>query len=176
MRRLASLVVRWPFAVIAFWIALAVALPLSLPNLNDMAQKHPLAMLPADAPSTVAAREMTKGFQETGTDDLLLVVLSDERGVGPDQEPVYRSLVDALRRDDDVVMLQDFIQTPSLRPFLTSKDGKAWVVWDYDGKPLPRQHGGPARLLGGTAAPPDDVVDEAVVPPQGWLVLRPEDR
>ncbi len=128
MRRLASLVVRWPFAVIAFWIALAVALPLSLPNLNDMAQKHPLAMLPADAPSTVAAREMTKGFQETGTDDLLLVVLSDERGVGPDQEPVYRSLVDALRRDDDVVMLQDFIETPSLRPFLTSKDGKAWVV------------------------------------------------
>ncbi len=26
-------------------------------------------------------------------------------------------------------------------------DGKAWVVWEYDGKPLPRQHGGPARLL-----------------------------
>ncbi|GAA4102827.1 sulfite oxidase-like oxidoreductase [Nocardioides kongjuensis] len=26
-------------------------------------------------------------------------------------------------------------------------DGKAWVVWDYGGKPLPRQHGGPARLL-----------------------------
>jgi len=25
--------------------------------------------------------------------------------------------------------------------------GKAWVVWDYDGGPLPSEHGGPARLL-----------------------------
>jgi DMSO/TMAO reductase YedYZ molybdopterin-dependent catalytic subunit len=25
--------------------------------------------------------------------------------------------------------------------------GKAWVVFDYAGKPLPREHGGPARLL-----------------------------
>jgi len=25
--------------------------------------------------------------------------------------------------------------------------GKAWVVWDYEGKPLEPQHGGPARLL-----------------------------
>jgi len=25
--------------------------------------------------------------------------------------------------------------------------GKAWVVWEYDGKPLATDHGGPARLL-----------------------------
>ena len=25
--------------------------------------------------------------------------------------------------------------------------GKAWVVWEYDGRPLPRDHGGPVRLL-----------------------------
>jgi len=25
--------------------------------------------------------------------------------------------------------------------------GKAWVVWDHEGKPLPPEHGGPARLL-----------------------------
>ena len=25
--------------------------------------------------------------------------------------------------------------------------GKAWVVWEYDGEPLAREHGGPARLL-----------------------------
>ena len=24
---------------------------------------------------------------------------------------------------------------------------RAWVVWDVDGQPLPREHGGPARLL-----------------------------
>jgi len=26
-------------------------------------------------------------------------------------------------------------------------NGRAWVVWDVDGRPLPKDHGGPARLL-----------------------------
>jgi DMSO/TMAO reductase YedYZ molybdopterin-dependent catalytic subunit len=26
-------------------------------------------------------------------------------------------------------------------------DGKAWVVWEHEGEPLPPEHGGPARLL-----------------------------
>lgn len=26
-------------------------------------------------------------------------------------------------------------------------DGQAWVAWEVDGQPLPREHGGPARLL-----------------------------
>lgn len=128
MGRLAGLVVRWPAVVVLLWVAAAVLLPQSFPSLNDMAQKHPLAMLPANAPSSVAAREMTQGFAETGTDDLLLVVLSAEREVGREDEPTYRALVGALRDDPDVVMLQDFIETPALRSFLTSKDGKAWVV------------------------------------------------
>lgn len=128
MRRLAETVVRWPAMVILFWVAIAVLLPQSVPSLNDMAQKNPLAMLPGNAPSSVAAREMTKGFAETGTDDLLLVVLSDDRGLGADDEVIYRRLVNALRNDPDVVMLQDFVETPALRTFLTSADRKAWVV------------------------------------------------
>jgi DMSO/TMAO reductase YedYZ molybdopterin-dependent catalytic subunit len=32
-------------------------------------------------------------------------------------------------------------------PLADITDGKAWVVWDADGKPLTPVHGGPARLL-----------------------------
>jgi DMSO/TMAO reductase YedYZ molybdopterin-dependent catalytic subunit len=32
-------------------------------------------------------------------------------------------------------------------PLADVTDGKAWVVWDYEGKPLEVEHGGPARLL-----------------------------
>ena len=32
-------------------------------------------------------------------------------------------------------------------PLADVTGGKAWVVWDYDGSPLPTEHGGPARLL-----------------------------
>jgi DMSO/TMAO reductase YedYZ molybdopterin-dependent catalytic subunit len=32
-------------------------------------------------------------------------------------------------------------------PLADLTDGKAWVVTEHEGKPLPREHGGPARLL-----------------------------
>jgi DMSO/TMAO reductase YedYZ molybdopterin-dependent catalytic subunit len=32
-------------------------------------------------------------------------------------------------------------------PLVDVTGGKAWVVWEYDGKPLPVEHGGPVRLL-----------------------------
>jgi RND superfamily putative drug exporter len=122
-------VVRWPWIVIGVWIAIAVALPLTFPSLSEMAQKHPLAMLPNDAPSSVAARQMTEAFHESGTDDLMLVALINENGLGPADEAAYRNLVGKLRDDiTDVVMLQDFVSTPQLRPFLTSEDKKTWVL------------------------------------------------
>ncbi len=115
--------------VIGLWAAIAVALPLTLPTLDEMAESHPLAILPSDAPSSVAARKMTEAFHESGTENLLLVVLTDENGLGPPDEAAYQKLVETLRGDSrDVVMLQDFVSTPSLRPALTSKDHKSWVL------------------------------------------------
>jgi DMSO/TMAO reductase YedYZ molybdopterin-dependent catalytic subunit len=32
-------------------------------------------------------------------------------------------------------------------PLADVSDGRAWVVWTFDGTPLPRDHGGPVRLL-----------------------------
>ena len=32
-------------------------------------------------------------------------------------------------------------------PLADVTGGKAWVVWEFGGKPLPREHGGPVRLL-----------------------------
>jgi putative drug exporter of the RND superfamily len=122
-------VVRWPWVVIGLWVAIAVALPLTVPSLNQMAQRHPLAILPSDAPSSVAARKITEAFHESGAEDLLLVVLTDEKGLSPADEAVYRKLVTALRQDTrDIVMLQDFISTPPLRSIVTSKDHKSWVL------------------------------------------------
>lgn len=129
MRRLADFVVRWPWAVVGIWVAIAVALPLTFPSLGEMAEKHPLAILPADAPSSVTARKMTEAFHESGSENLLLVVLTDEKGLGPADDAAYAKLADALRRDTrDVLMLQDFVSTPALRSVVTSKDHKAWVL------------------------------------------------
>src|SRR3978361_830840 len=120
MRRLAALVVGGRGVVIGVWLAIAVALPLSFPSLGEMAAKHPLAILPSDAPSSVTAAKMVAAFHEPGHEDLLLVVLTSEKGLGPTDEVTYRKVVDALRADSaDVVSVQDFVNTPELRQFLT---------------------------------------------------------
>ncbi|BDX34819.1 membrane protein [Mycobacterium antarcticum] len=129
MRRLTDLVVRWPLAVIGLWIAMAIALPLSVPSLGEMAQKHPLVILPGDAPSSVTAQKMTEAFKEPGSGNLLVIALINETGLTRADETVYRSLVDAIRDDvRDVVTVQDFVSTPQLRGFMTSEDKTTWVL------------------------------------------------
>ncbi|HEY0228837.1 MAG TPA: MMPL family transporter, partial [Mycobacterium sp.] len=115
--------------MIGCWVALALVLPMTVPSLTEMAQRHPVAILPADAPSAVAAKKITKAFGQAGSENVLIVLLTDDKGLGPPDENVYRGLVDRLRRDTrDVVMLQDFLSTPPLHDVLASKDGKAWIL------------------------------------------------
>ena len=72
---------------------------------------------------------MIKEFNESDSQNSLLVVLSNDDGLGPAEEAVYRKLVDNLRAEhQSVVMLQDFISTPALRDVVTSKDHKAWYL------------------------------------------------
>ena len=122
-------VVRIPWLVIAAWIALAVGLTQTFPPLAVLAQRAPAAILPASAPSAVATREMTEAFKEASSDNILLVVLTKDRGFTKDDENLYRDLVNRLRdQPEDVAALQDFLTTPPLREVLASKDGKAWLI------------------------------------------------
>src|ERR1041384_6944903 len=110
MRRLADLVVRFPWAVIGGWIAVAIALPLSFPSLSQMAERHPLVILPGDAPSSVTATKMAEAFEEPGSDNLLVLAFINESGLKPQDEAAYRKVVNALRDDvTDVVSVQDFV-------------------------------------------------------------------
>jgi len=56
-------------------------------------------------------------------------------------------LLDAVSYDDPYVLaFCDGGYTTNL-PVADLKGGKAWVAYNYDGKPLAPEHGGPARLL-----------------------------
>lgn len=122
-------VVKVPWLVIALWIALGAGLTQVFPPLAELAQRAPAAVLPPDAPSVVASRDMTEAFKEASSENILLVVLTSDKGFTPDDETLYRNLVSTLRAEtDDVAALQDFITTPPLREVLASKDGKAWLI------------------------------------------------
>lgn len=120
---------RRPWLVIAAWIGLAAALSLVFPSLGVLAQKAPASILPANAPSVVSQKQMSEAFQEASSDNILLVVLTNEKGFTPADEAVYRELVGRLRAEtEDVAALQDFVTTPPLKEVLVSRDNKAWLL------------------------------------------------
>ncbi|OBH89442.1 hypothetical protein A5678_14360 [Mycobacterium sp. E2733] len=128
-RWLGDSVVRWPLVIIGAWMLLAAALFLIFPPLEQIVREHQAPMVPANSPAMVTAQQMTKAFHESGSDNVLLAVLTNENGLGPGDEAVYRTLVATLRQDtQDVVMLQDFLATPELREAMSSKDHHAWLL------------------------------------------------
>lgn len=107
--RIGRVVVRWPWLVIAAWIGLGIGLTQTFPPLAVLAQKASPSILPADAPSLVSSHQIAEAFREGGSDNILLVVLTDDNGLSPDDEVVYSRRVRELRAEtDDVAGLQDF--------------------------------------------------------------------
>jgi putative drug exporter of the RND superfamily len=124
---LGRLVVRHPVMIVAAWLAIAAAMLLLLPTLAKVANKNPPQFLPSDAPVLVAGQAMKDAFHEFDADNMVLVVLSNEKGLGPADEVTYRTVVDRLRADTaDVRTTEDFLHTPELRQVMASKDQKAW--------------------------------------------------
>lgn len=112
-----------------FWVALAAVLSVTLSPLTQVIRERTEEILPRDAPVMVASRQMTAAFREPDSQNMALVVLTNEQGLTPADEGVYRSLVDRLRTDArDVASVHDFIATPALRDVMTSKDHKAWFI------------------------------------------------
>ncbi len=127
--RWGNFVVRRPLIVIGFWIVLAAVLSLALPPLAVVIGQKQAAIMPDDAPVMVATRQMVEAFHDKGTDNVLLVVLTDDKGLSPADEDTYRTLVGKLRQDTaDVVSLQDFLSSPEVRKVLSSEDNKAWYL------------------------------------------------
>jgi putative drug exporter of the RND superfamily len=129
--RVGIFILRWPWIVIGFWIALAAVLSVTFPPLTEMASKRPVAILPPDAPVLVTTRQISEAFHQSGSENenVLLVVLTDNKGLNPSDLTTYRRLADNLRPNTrDIVMLQDFVRTPALREAVTSKDHKAWYL------------------------------------------------
>ena len=126
---LGALAVRRPLTIIGLWIVASAVLMLTLPSLKEIGNSNPSVPLPPDAPSRVAAQAMVKAYGESGSQNLLLVLLTDIRGLSPGDEATYRQLVATLGADKrHVLALQDFVATPDIRDLMTSADKKAWIL------------------------------------------------
>jgi RND superfamily putative drug exporter len=70
---------------------------------------------------------MASAFHEG--QNVMLVVLTDDQGLGRTDDDTYRTLADKLRRNPDAVQsVQDFVSAPPLRQSVESGDHQAWVL------------------------------------------------
>lgn len=60
--RVGDFVIKWPWLVIAGWVAVVAVLALTFPPLQVQAAKHETKPLPDNAPTMIAQREMDKAF------------------------------------------------------------------------------------------------------------------
>ena len=98
--RLGDFITRRPWIVVGCWLVIALALPLTVPSLTVMSERNPVAILPADAPSSATAKEISETFREAGSENVLVVLLTNDAGLGPADEKTYATLVENLRRHD----------------------------------------------------------------------------
>ncbi|MDT5149199.1 MAG: putative drug exporter of the superfamily [Mycobacterium sp.] len=126
---LGRFIVRHPVLVIVAWLALAVIVYLAIPPLPEVALRKQPPFFPSDSPVLISSNEMKQAFHEASSDNLAVVILSDENGLSSADEGTYRTLVDKLRADTThVATTQDFVHLPEVKQALTSTDNKAWQM------------------------------------------------
>jgi DMSO/TMAO reductase YedYZ molybdopterin-dependent catalytic subunit len=57
------------------------------------------------------------------------------------------TLLDGIQTNAGYVMARSYGGYTTNLPLPDIRDGKAWVVYEYEGEPLHAEHGGPARML-----------------------------
>jgi RND superfamily putative drug exporter len=123
---LGRVVVRAPWAIIAAWIAVVAVLAIAFPPLGKVVENQTVQPLPPQA--MAAAEQMAKDFGESAQ-NVLVVVMTDDKGLQPADYNAYGKLAAALRAEtNDVIGVQDVLSTPALRPLMVSADNKAFYL------------------------------------------------
>ncbi|WP_081396000.1 RND family transporter [Mycobacterium colombiense] len=123
---LGRFVTRAPWLIIAAWVATVAVLTVAFPPLTKVVEGQTVQPLPPKA--MAATEQMAKDFGESGQ-NILIVVLTDNRGLQPADEDAYRTLAATFRDDTkDVAGVQDIVTTPALRSLLISPDNKAFYM------------------------------------------------
>jgi putative drug exporter of the RND superfamily len=126
LQRLGRVVVRMPWLVIAAWVALVVVLSIAFPPLAKIVENQTMQPLPPQA--MAPTQHMAADFGDSAQ-NILVVVMSNDKGLQPADNDTYRTLADRLRGDSqDVSGVEDFVGTPPLRALMVSKDNNAFYL------------------------------------------------
>jgi len=112
--------------VVLAWLALAAALNVFVPQLEEVAARDSSPVVPEHAPSIVAVEKMDRAFGNGGSESFVVIAMERDGGLVPADRKYAARLASVLTKDEgNVAFVQDIRKRPELLDALTSRDGEA---------------------------------------------------
>ncbi|WP_276113645.1 MMPL family transporter [Gordonia sp. N1V] len=127
--RIGRLTHRFAAWIVLFWVVLAAALTVTVPQLEHTVSTRSADFVPADLPANKSLEQMAKDFGVPASNAVGSVVLVSRNGFGAPEQRYYGALVRALVADkSNVAYVLDTYGNPVTRDIALSPDGKAVTV------------------------------------------------
>lgn len=127
--RAGSTVIRHPYIVIGVWVAVAVVLALSFPQLERVVKSQSVDPFPRDLASIQVLDRMADSFGEQGSATMVVVAIESKSGLNDQARELYGQLADVLAADDEhVVSVQNMLVDPLSEAQAVSEDRQAWFM------------------------------------------------
>ena len=124
--RIALVMRKLSVPILIGWVALAVFLNVSTPQLEKVGEMRSVSMSPKAAPAALSMQRIGQVFDEFKSDSSAMIVLEGQDKLGAEARDYYGKLVAALRADTaHVEHVQDFWSDPLTATGVQSGDGKA---------------------------------------------------
>ena len=85
--------------IVLGWLVLTIVVTVFVPRLDAVERENSVGLLPRDAPSLIAMKQMGKVFHEFDSDSVAMVVLVGDKPLGDAARRFYDDLVRRLERD-----------------------------------------------------------------------------
>jgi RND superfamily putative drug exporter len=125
--------IRWlSVPIVLFWLVVAAATNVFVPQLEVVGEAHNVALSSPDAPSLQAFKRIGQVFHEFDSDSAAMIVLEGDQPLGADAHRFYDTLIQRMSEDRKHVQhIQDFWGDPLTAAGSQSNDGKAAYVQVY---------------------------------------------
>ena len=125
----ARIIHRFSAPIVLAWLAIAVAVTIGVPSLEQVEKEHSVSLNPTDAPSFKAAKRINEDFKESASGGTAMIVLEGQQPLGDDAHKFYDRLISQLQDDPKHVQhIQNFWNDPLTSAAAQSADGKAVYV------------------------------------------------
>ncbi len=127
--RIARVLRKLSVPIILAWVAIAVLLNVSVPQLEAVGELRSVSMSPQEAPAVIATQHIGQVFQEYESNSSVMIVLEGQEPLGDEARSYYAELIAALQADTKhVEHVQDLWSDPLTATGVQSGDGKAVYV------------------------------------------------